>query len=159
MITLWVSVKMMHLNKIVLCYLLCFSNTKLQPDCHIFFQLNSLYPAFLLSHKLSQTNFLMVSLKALRSLPCYIYSVIYIVLQIYNTHSGWLENGWAKFLFTSISEQAMTLPYGTFSFLSLTFCLFFPVCIVTQAHSSFTGLTLPVPSLLKSSPLTPFLSS
>lgn len=158
MITLWVSVKMMHLNKNS-ALLLTLLKHQTPADCHIFFQLNSLYPAFLLSHKLSQTNFLKVSLKALRSLPCYIYSVIYIVLQIYNTHSGLAGKWLGKVSFSLPFLSRLWPSIWDISFLSLTFCLFFPVCIVTQAHSSFTGLTLPVPSLLKSSPLTPFLSS
>lgn len=97
MITLWVLVKMMHLNKIVLCYLLCFSNTKLQPDCHVFFQLNSLYPAFLLPHKLSQTNFLKISFKALRSLPCYFFILTLIVV-------GWKMAGQSFFSLPFLSR-------------------------------------------------------
>lgn len=90
--------------------------------------------------QLSQTNFSRFSLKALGSLPCYIYSVIYIVLQIYNTHSGWLEAAGQKFLFTSISEQAMTLPYGTFSFLSPDFLPFLP-CLLICPHKLIPLIT------------------
>lgn len=147
MIILWVSVKIMPFqwNSVLL---LCFLHTKLQPDCHVFSQLSSLYPAFAVSHKLNQTNFLKILLKALRSLPHFFHL---------NTHSVWLENCWATFLLTSISEQAMQLLHGPFPFLSLIFCVFFPVCAVTQSHASFVWASPSSPSLLKSSLLTPSL--